>query len=89
MGKYAIKENIYLFICYIMFFYFGMIVSSTIDFLGNAEAVKLSRINDLEAINKYFKFNINSYICGVLSLLSGMFIFYMMKWKFIFKKEIK
>ena len=70
--------NLYLLSAYIFIFFIGTTTSATIEFLGNSEAVRLIKINELEAIENYFYFSINSYIIGILYVLAGMYIVYKM-----------
>lgn len=82
-----IKDNIFILIYYFISFIIGTTMGATIEFLGNAEAVKLSKINQLEALEKYFHFSTYSYEIGIIFLIfGGICMLFLMTHKILFFK---
>lgn len=83
-----IRQHICLLIGYAFFFFIGTSISAILEFLGNGEAIKLSRINLNEALDKYFNYLTFSYNFGIICILVGIYIVYVMSDKFSLFKEI-
>lgn len=63
----------------IVFYFVAITMSAMLEFLGNAEAIKLSNTNLSEAIEKYFHYSTNSYLFGIFCVGIGINMFYIMK----------
>lgn len=85
-----IKDNLCLFIAYVISFFMGTTIGAIIDYLGNAEAIKLSRINQLESLIKYFHYSTYSYEVGILFLIfGGVSMLFLMTHKILFFEYIE